>query len=103
MTEDQLTWYKRFKWISITEGISFLLLLFIAMPLKYIFDWPYAVKVVGWAHGVLFMAYFIIVIPTAIKLGWSLSRTFMAFLASVLPFGPFVFEKNLSKKYQIQA
>lgn len=50
---------KFFKWISILEGISFLLLLFIAMPLKYLFEMPEMVKQVGMAHGILFIAYVI--------------------------------------------
>ena len=48
MNESQLRWAKRFKWISLAEGLSFLLLLGIAMPLKYGFDMPLAVKYTGW-------------------------------------------------------
>jgi len=103
MNQEQIKWYNRFKYVSLTEGISFLVLLFLAMPLKYAFDMPMAVKVVGWAHGVLFMAYLYVLIPTALKLNWSWKRIFMAFVASVLPFGPFVFDRDLKKKYQISA
>jgi integral membrane protein len=47
----------RFRMIGIAEGISFLVLLIIAMPLKYFYNQPLAVKYVGWAHGALFVAY----------------------------------------------
>ena len=46
-----------FKWVARAEGISFLVLLFVAMPLKYIWDDPSWVRIVGMAHGVLFVAY----------------------------------------------
>ena len=57
---------------GITEGISFLILLVIAMPLKYYFGWPFAVKVVGWLHGILFIAYIsaVLLAIKAMKWGW---------------------------------
>lgn len=97
MTIEQTKWARRFKWISLIEGLSFLILLFIAMPLKYIFDQPLAVTYVGWVHGVLFIIYIYLVFPTASKLKWEFGRTFFALLASVLPFGPFIFDRNLRK------
>ncbi len=97
MNESQLRWTKRFKWISLAEGLSFLVLLGIAMPLKYGFDMPLAVKYTGWVHGVLFVVYIYAVYPTAKSLKWSFSRTFFALTASLLPFGPFIFDRNLNK------
>ena len=61
MNNSQLKWAKRFKWISLAEGLSFLLLLGIAMPLKYGFDMPLAVKYLGWVHGALFVVYIYVV------------------------------------------
>ena len=84
-----------FKYVSILEGLSFLLLLFIAMPLKYIWDWPLAVKYVGWAHGLLFIVYGITLINATIQLGWSFGRFMLAGVASLLPFGPFVLDKKV--------
>ncbi|TDK42679.1 DUF3817 domain-containing protein [Algoriphagus formosus] len=101
MNTEQVKWAKRFKWISLIEGISFLVLLFIAMPLKYIYDLPMAVTVVGWIHGVLFVIYIYVVFPTASKLKWDFSRTLFALIASVLPFGPFIFDRNLRKSQQV--
>ncbi len=83
---------RRFRTVAIAEGISFLLLLFIAMPLKYFADMPLAVKYTGWAHGVLFIAYWVAAVPLFTKLKWDPKRIVGVGLASVLPFGTFVLE-----------
>ncbi|MBK8497300.1 MAG: DUF3817 domain-containing protein [Flavobacteriales bacterium] len=85
---------RRFRTIAIAEGISFLVLLLIAMPLKYFADIPEAVKVIGWAHGVLFIAYWIAAIPLFTKLKWDAERIVGLGLASILPFGTFVLERK---------
>ncbi|NDE62325.1 MAG: DUF3817 domain-containing protein [Cyclobacteriaceae bacterium] len=100
MNTEQLRWAKRFKWISLLEGLSFLILLGIAMPLKYVFDFPLAVTYVGWVHGLLFIIYIYAVFPTARSLKWEFGRTFFALFASILPFGPFIFDRNLRKNQQ---
>lgn len=97
----QALWAKRFRWISLIEGISFLVLLFIAMPLKYIFEMPLAVTYVGWAHGLLFIIYIYMVFPTATSLKWNFSRTLFALIASIVPFGPFIFDRNLKKSQHV--
>ncbi|RYF90609.1 MAG: DUF3817 domain-containing protein [Chitinophagaceae bacterium] len=89
----------RFRLISIIEGISYLLLLFVAMPLKYLAGLDEAVKYVGWAHGVLFVLFCAALLHVWISYRWSFGRTVMAFIASLLPFGTFVLEKNLEKAY----
>lgn len=83
--------------IAILEGLSFLILLSIAMPLKYMFDKPEMVKIVGMAHGVLFIAYIILVIVVRELLKWNLKQTFLALIASILPFGTFYVDKKLFK------
>jgi len=88
----------RFRWVSISEGVSFLVLLFIAMPMKYTMDIPEAVKYVGWAHGILFMLYIYIIFPTSKRLNWSYGKTFVGLIVSVLPFGPFLFDRRLKKE-----
>lgn len=100
MNAEQTKWARRFKWISLIEGLSFLILLGIAMPLKYMFDMPLAVTYVGWAHGILFILYIYIVFPTSQSLKWEFGRTFFALLASILPFGPFIFDRNIKKSQQ---
>ncbi len=93
MTEHAPT-IRRFRWVAILEGISFLVLLFIAMPLKYLADLPLAVKYVGWAHGVLFMGYIVLAIPLFTRLKWPIERIYGVGIASLLPFGTFVLERR---------
>lgn len=85
---------RRFRTVAIAEGISFLILLFVAMPLKYLFGLPMAVKVVGWAHGVLFIWYWVAAVPLFTKLKWEAERIVGLGLASILPFGTFVLERK---------
>jgi integral membrane protein len=84
---------ERFRRIAVAEGWSFLILLFIAMPLKYLADMPLAVKYVGWAHGVLFIAYWVAAVPLFTTLKWDAERI-IGLAASVLPFGTFVMERK---------
>lgn len=84
-----------FRKIAFIEGLSYLLLLFVAMPLKYIWMIPEPVKYTGWAHGMLFMAYVVLLFACAFTYKWTLIRTAGYFLASLLPFLPFVVEKKL--------
>lgn len=85
---------KTFKWISILEGLSFLLLLFIAMPLKYIWESPEMVQVVGMFHGILFVAYVLGALYLFKPLNWNLKILAIVCVSSVLPFGPFYIEKK---------
>lgn len=84
---------------AIIEGISYLILLFIAMPIKYIFDIPEPVKYFGWIHGVLFLFYFAVLIIAAFMYKWSIKRIVIYLVGSVLPFVPFYLDKNLKKEY----
>lgn len=77
------------------EGVSYLLLLGVAMPLKYFFDIPIAVKITGMAHGVLFIAYCILLLPCMLKFNWSLRFGTYLFLATLIPFGTFVSDRKL--------
>lgn len=86
---------KQFKIVAILEGASFLILLGIAMPLKYIFDLPATTQVVGMAHGILFIAYVLMVVLIRKQLDWNRKVTLLALTASVLPFGPFVVDRKL--------
>jgi integral membrane protein len=82
---------------ALLEGLSFLVLLGIAMPLKYMFDKPEMVRIVGMAHGVLFVAYIVLVIVVRELVKWNLKQTALALIASVLPFGTFYADKKLFK------
>ena len=73
----------RFRIVAFWEGISYLLLLFVAMPLKYGLGMDMAVRVVGMAHGVLFIAY-----VATLALAWSRLGTRLGWIAAVLSFVP---------------
>lgn len=82
---------------GLAEGISFLVLLGIAMPLKYAMDMPLAVKLVGWIHGMLFMLFIYAVVNVYRNLNWDPERIGRALIASVLPFGTFVADRGWKK------
>jgi integral membrane protein len=85
----------RFRIVAFWEGISYLLLLFVAMPLKYGLGMDMAVRVVGMAHGVLFLAYIATLALAAPRLGAALSV--VAFVMSLVPGGTFWLEKKLRR------
>ena len=85
---------RAFKWISILEGISFLVLLLIAMPLKYIWEAPEMVEIVGMAHGILFVVYILGALLLYKSLGWNFKTLMIVCVSSVLPLGPFYVEKK---------
>lgn len=88
----------QFRIIAVAEGISFLVLLGIAMPLKYIAGNPEPVKFAGWAHGILFVLYLIAVFRAAQYGHWSAKGVVGALFASLLPFGPFVFDHSIKRE-----
>ncbi|MBC6492019.1 DUF3817 domain-containing protein [Flavihumibacter stibioxidans] len=87
-----------FRKVGVAEGISFLLLLGIAMPLKYMAGIPQAVTYIGWAHGVLFVWYCYLVIMAGQEDNWKFGKIFLAFLAALLPLGPFLFHRWFLKR-----
>ena len=88
----------RFRIIAILEGISYLVLLFIAMPLKYFANKPEYVKYVGWAHGVLFVLFGLILLQVWYVRRWSFLKVIVAFVSSLLPFGTFILDKTLRRE-----
>ena len=89
---------KTFRVIGYLEGASLLILLFIAMPLKYAMDLPMAVKVVGWVHGLLFIGYVGMLASVRAEYNWPGRKTITAFVAAVLPLGTFIFDRTLRKE-----
>lgn len=85
----------RLRTIGMVEGVSFLLLLGVAMPLKYMAGMPMAVKVVGWIHGVLFVAFCYALMRAKMAHDWGVKETAIPFIASLVPFGPFLIDKRL--------
>jgi integral membrane protein len=89
-----LLWLRR---SGYAEGISFLVLLLIAMPLKYLAGQPHAVRIVGALHGALFIVYAVMVLACARNHQWPAKLTGLGLLAAFLPLGPFWFDKRLSR------
>lgn len=85
----------RLRFIGFWEGTSFLVLLLIAMPLKYFADWPQGVRVVGMAHGVLFIGYVLAAWQAAMEHDWRWKKTALVLIASLLPAGPFIVDAKL--------
>lgn len=83
--------------IALMEGVSFILLL-MAMPLKYLYGHPEYVKVIGWIHGLLFILYVLALVNVKMSNGWSILKSAIAFLASLLPFGTFILDISLRKE-----
>lgn len=84
-----------FKKVAWLEGISLILLLFFAMPMKYYASDEFYVKKIGMAHGILFVIYIILVVILKIKLDWSFKKLGLLCLASIVPFGTFYAEKKI--------
>lgn len=89
---------RSFRWVALLEGASFLVLLGIAMPLKYMAGYPLAVRVAGAAHGVLFVAYVLLVAALFLVQRWPLSRVVQALALSLVPFGTFVLDRRLREE-----
>lgn len=85
----------QFRLIGLIEGISYLALLFIAMPMKYLYGNPIPVKIVGMTHGILFILFVMLLIAAAQKHRWSFKFNSMMFIASLLPFGTFFTDSRL--------
>ena len=95
---------KKLSWLrkaGIAEGISFLVLLCIAMPVKYFLKQPMAVTVVGWIHGILFMAFLFLAWEVKTDRNKTIKWFGTAFLASILPAGTFFFDKKLKEEEAI--
>ncbi|MDG2463857.1 MAG: DUF3817 domain-containing protein [Crocinitomicaceae bacterium] len=87
----------QFRAIAMLEGISYLML-GITMALKYGFEMGLPNKIVGYAHGLLFILYLVWLYLNFIDRKWSLGKVFLLFLASIIPFGTFWADKNILAK-----
>ena len=88
---------KAFRIISFLEGLSYLLLLFVAVPIKYFGENDAFVKMLGMPHGLLFVAYIILAIMLKNELKWSKKVFLIVLVASILPFGTFYIDKKYLK------
>lgn len=87
----------RLRLVGLFEGASFLALMGVAMPLKYLAAMPEAVKWTGWIHGVLFIAYSLAILTAFLERRISFGKSALAFVAALLPFGPFLMDRSLAK------
>ncbi|PNQ73062.1 hypothetical protein C1T31_08695 [Hanstruepera neustonica] len=86
-----------FRIIALLEGVSYILLLFIATPVKYFMNEPKYVKLLGMPHGLLFIAYIVLAIIIGSNLKWSSKIMRTVLLASIIPFGTFCVDKKFLK------
>lgn len=92
---------QKFRLINKIEGISFIILIFIAMPMKYSFGYPIATKVVGMMHGLLVFAFIYQIIEAKKEADFNLKETAIYSILSLIPFGSFYTDKLLAKKMTI--
>ena len=89
---------RKFRVASFVEGLSYLILLFIAMPIKYLGGNPIPVKIVGMTHGLLFFLFIYFLYIAASECKWSKKFSFFAFVSSLVPFGMFFLDRYLKKE-----
>ena len=90
---------KIFRVVAFLEGVSYLLLLFIATPIKYLAEDPQYVKMLGMPHGLLFIGYIILAFLLKSSYKWNNKTFFIVLIASLIPFGTFYVDKKyLSNK-----
>ncbi|MGS2726213.1 DUF3817 domain-containing protein [Psychroserpens sp. BH13MA-6] len=86
-----------FRIVALLEGVSYILLLFIATPIKYLANDPSYVKMLGMPHGILFLAYIVLAIMIGQELNWDRRTLIIVLVASIIPFGTFYIEKKYLK------
>ena len=87
----------RLRLSGMIEGLSFLVLTMAAMPMKYIYGDPSWVKVVGQAHGLLWIIFVFTLIDAKSDKGWTIKQALVPFIASMLPFGPFLIDRKIKE------
>jgi len=87
-----------FKIIALLEGVSYILLLFVAVPLKYWGGNEQYVKLLGMPHGLLFVTYIILAYLLKEDEKWNKTEFFIVLSCSILPFGTFYIDRKYLKK-----
>lgn len=93
----------RLRVVAMLEGVSFLVLLGIAMPLKYLAGQPMAVRVTGMAHGLLFILYVVTLARAVTAMQWPFRRAALLFAAAFVPCGPFLLDGWLRDQQRLAA
>lgn len=94
MASKKLSYFRK---IAVIEGWSFIILVFVGMPLKYLADMPLPVKYLGWLHGILFILFCLFLLLAWIERKWSFVKAAVAFLLSFIPFGTFWLDNQIRK------
>jgi integral membrane protein len=89
---------QRLRIVAILEGISFIILVFVAMPLKYFYGEPEMVKKIGMLHGWLFVLYVLLLALAHYQLKWTWFKTGLGFVLSLVPFGTFYAERKMFRE-----
>jgi len=92
---------EKFRRVAKIEGMSFLILLFIAMPLKYVAGFAIATKIMGSIHGGLWIWFLYLQYEASKEYSWGIKFDIFAFLMSVLPFGTLWLDKKLIAQTQV--
>ncbi len=85
---------KLFKLVAVLEGISSILLFFVAMPMKYIFDYKQLIKPFGMFHGVFFTIFVAFALYFAFKEKWQINKILVVLVCSIIPCGTFYVDKK---------
>lgn len=94
----------RLRLVGFLEGLSLLVLIFVAVPLKYKYGDPSMVKTMGPTHGLLFLFFVINTIAVGIEYKWTFRETtWKVLLACVVPFGTFYIDYTILRPIQQQA
>jgi len=92
-----MNFLSQFRKVALAEGVSYLILLFVAMPLKYFGNEPKAVMYFGWVHGALFIWYMLLLAILFFGKTWNFKTSFLAGIVSLIPFGTFWFDERYLK------
>lgn len=93
-----MTPLRQLRVVALLEGLSFVVLLFVAMPLKYLAAMPTPVRVAGSIHGLLFLLFVVALLRVALERHWPLRRSLLAFVSSLVPFGTFALDRSLQRE-----
>lgn len=91
----------RFRMLALIEGVSYLLILFVTMPMKYYMGIGILNKIVGWGHGILFVIYIILAFEILIRQRINFWQFLRVIIASIIPFGTFFNEKMLKEQQKL--
>lgn len=91
-----------FRIVALLEGVSYILLLFVATPIKYLGNDPQYVKLLGMPHGLLFMAYITLAIILKNDFQWNTKQFLIVLVASIIPFGTFYIDKVYLKETPVK-